>query len=42
MERIEYTLVRATGNIKAQTVQVDLLVKNVGPTRELQFQDLGR
>lgn len=40
MERIEYTLVRATGNIKAQTVQVDLLVKNVGPTRELQFQDL--
>ena len=39
-ERIEGTLVRATGNIKAQTVQVDLLVKNVGPTRELQFQDL--
>ena len=39
-ERIEYILVRATGNIKAQTVQVDLLVKSVGPTRELQFQDL--
>jgi len=35
VERIEYTLVRATGNIKAQTVQVDLLVKNVVPTREL-------
>ena len=40
VERIEYTLVRATGNIKAQTVQVDPLVKNVGPMRGLQFQDL--
>ena len=40
VEQVEYTLVRATGNRKTQTVQVDLLVKNVGPTRALQFQGL--
>lgn len=40
VERVEYSLVRAVGNSKAQTVQVDLLVKNVGPTRDLQFQGL--
>ena len=40
VEQVEYTLVRATGNSKTQTVQVDLLVKNVGPTRALQFQGL--
>jgi hypothetical protein len=40
VEQVEYSLVRATGNIKAQTVQVDILVKNVGPTRDLQFQGL--
>ncbi|SFQ56708.1 hypothetical protein [Hymenobacter arizonensis] len=40
IEQVEYSLVRATGNIKAQTVQVDILVKNTGPTRDLQFQGL--
>ena len=40
VEQVEYTLVRAVGNSKTQTVQVDLLVKNVGPTRALQFQGL--
>ena len=40
VEQVEYTLVRATGNRKTQTVQVDLLVRNVGPTRALQFQGL--
>ena len=39
-EDVAYTLVSCTGSRKAQTVTVKFLVKNSGPTRDLQFAKL--
>ena len=39
-EDVAYTLVSCTGSRKAQTVTVRFLVKNNGPTRDLQFAKL--
>ncbi|WP_139255047.1 hypothetical protein [Hymenobacter psychrophilus] len=37
VERVEFSLVKCEGNRKAQTVTVELLLRNMAPTRDLQF-----
>ncbi|UOG75624.1 hypothetical protein MTX78_03300 [Hymenobacter tibetensis] len=40
VEKVEVTIARCIGNRKTQTVSVELLLKNTGPTRDLQFQQI--
>jgi hypothetical protein len=40
VEKVEVTIARCVGNRKTQTVSVELLLKNTGPTRDLQFEQI--
>jgi hypothetical protein len=40
VEKVEVTVARCIGNRKTQTVSVELLLKNTGPTRDLQFEQI--
>lgn len=40
VQQVDITLLRCVGNAKTQTVTVEMLLRNTGPTRALQFEKI--